>query len=232
MSRHYVLVDFENVQPASLGALKEGADHVKVFTGQHQSRVDIGLAAALQRLGTNAEYIQIVGSGKDALDFHIAFYIGKLAAEHPDATFTIVSKDTGFDPLRKHLETLGIKCNRVTTLPGASVRMPAAKQAAPAKKAAPAKQAAPAKTPAKVAKAPAKKAARKAAAPPPPPRLQEVIQRLHGMKKAKPGTVKTMSSWLAAFNPPFAAAEIPAMLQALQQAQVFQVEGTKIVHPA
>jgi hypothetical protein len=204
-----------------------------VFTGQHQSRVDIGLAAALQRLGTNAEYIQIVGSGKDALDFHIAFYIGKLAAEHPDATFTIVSKDTGFDPLRKHLEKLGIKCNRVTTLPGASVRMPAAKQAAPAKQAA-AKQAVPAKkAPAKVAKAaPAKKAAKKATAAPPPPRLQEVIQRLHGMKKAKPGTVKTLSSWLAAFNPPFAAAEIPAMLQALQQAQVFQVEGTKIVHPA
>lgn len=228
MPRHYVLVDFENVQPASLGALKADEDHVKVFAGQHQSRVDLGLAQALQPFGKNAEYIQIVGSGKDALDFHIAFYIGKLAAEHPDAHFTIVSKDTGFDPLRKHLETLGISCNRVTTLQGAGLKMPTAKQSAPVKHAAPAK---PAKAPAKVAKAPAKKAAKKAA-PAAPPRLQEVIQRLHGMKKALPRTVKTLRSWLASFNPSFAEAEIDALLKSLQQGGVLKIEATKIVYPA
>ena len=119
---HYILVDFENVQPASLGALKAGDAYIKVFAGQHQTRVDLGLAQALQPFGTHAEYIQITGSGKDALDFHIAFYIGRLAAEHPGATFTIVSRDTGFDPLVKHMAKLGIACKRVATTPAPTWR--------------------------------------------------------------------------------------------------------------
>ena len=51
MTRHYILVDFENVQPASLGALKAGDAWIKVFAGQHQTRVDLGLAQALQQRG-------------------------------------------------------------------------------------------------------------------------------------------------------------------------------------
>lgn len=220
MSRRYVLVDFENVQPSSLGALKAGDCHVMVFAGQHQTRVDLGLAQALQPFGTHAQYIQIVGSGKDALDFHIAFYIGKLAAEHPSSNFTIVSKDTGFDPLIKHLSKLGIACKRVATLPGASVKMPAAKDAS--------KDAS--KLVLKVAKrAPAKKATGKKVAA--PPRLQEVVERLAGMKHARPRTVKTFRSSLGSFNPPFVEAEIDAMLKALQARGVLVVEGTKIAYP-
>ena len=128
LNTNYVLIDFENVQPASLGALTAGEHHIKVFAGAQQSKVDLGLAKALQSFGAHAEYIQIVGTGKDALDFHIAFYIGKLSAEHPGASFTIVSRDTGFDPLVKHVATLGIACNRISALSGS-----AAKAAAPAK---------------------------------------------------------------------------------------------------
>ena len=45
-------------------------------------------------------------------DFHIAYYIGRLAAETPDAFFHVISKDTGFDPLIKHLKTQKILCQR------------------------------------------------------------------------------------------------------------------------
>ena len=47
-----------------------------------------------------------------ALDFHIAYYLGKLSAAHPDAYFHIVSKDKGFDPLIKHLKDQKIFCSR------------------------------------------------------------------------------------------------------------------------
>jgi hypothetical protein len=43
-----------------------------------------------------------------------------------------------------------------------------------------------------------------------------VIDRLAGSKKARPGTLKTLRSWLGNFKPPFADAELDAMLQALQ----------------
>ena len=58
----------------------------------------------MQSLGADAEYVRIEGNGPNALDFHIAFYIGNIAAKDPDCYFHIISKDTGFDPLIK--ETL------------------------------------------------------------------------------------------------------------------------------
>ena len=230
MANQYLLVDFENVQPDNLGALKPGEWRILVFLGQHQTRLELGLVQAVQAFGPNAQYIQITGNGKDALDFHIAFYIGRLSAQEPGARFVIVSKDTGFDPLVKHLDKLGIGCKRVGTIGGASFNLPATKQA-PVAKATKAVAKAVAKQPAKQpAKPPAKKAVAKKAAM--PPRFQEVVERLKGMKHAVPRTVKTLRSSLAAFNPPLEEAQIDAMLQALQTAGVLKVEGRKLVYPA
>jgi hypothetical protein len=70
------------------------------------------MARAIQTCGPDAEYIQIDGNGKNALDFHIAYYIGRLAGENPGANFYVISKDTGFDPLMKHLKARKILCQR------------------------------------------------------------------------------------------------------------------------
>jgi len=66
----------------------------------------------MQSLGQAAEYIQISGNGKNAADFHLAYYIGVLSANDPKATFHIISKDTGFDPLVSHLRSRKIKLYR------------------------------------------------------------------------------------------------------------------------
>lgn len=50
------------------------------------------------------------------MDFHIAFYIGRLAAEVPDTFFHVISKDKGFDPLIKHLKTQKIFAARSVTI--------------------------------------------------------------------------------------------------------------------
>lgn len=55
-------------------------------------------------MGEKAEYIKIDSNGSNALDFHIAFYIGQLAAQDPGAYFHIVSKATSLDPLVQHLK--------------------------------------------------------------------------------------------------------------------------------
>ena len=134
MKTNFVLVDFENVQPSNMGLLKGGPFRIKVFLGASQGKISLEMAQALQTFGDNAEYIQVVGSGKDALDFHIAYYIGRLSAEHPEASFSIISRDTGFDPLIKHLKARHIDCKRwasVAEIPG--VKAPAQPAAAPAK---------------------------------------------------------------------------------------------------
>jgi len=109
---NFVLVDFENVQPKNVSLLSGGPYKIKVFVGANQAKIPLEMARALQTWGPDAEYIQIEGSGKNALDFHIAYYIGRLAAETPDAYFHVISKDTGFDPLIKHLKAQKISCQR------------------------------------------------------------------------------------------------------------------------
>ena len=104
MKNNYILIDYENVQPKNLGILNGHPVKVLVFVGANQAKVPYDLASSLQALGNDAEYIKIGGNGSNALDFHIAFYIGQLAERDPDAYFHIISKDTGFDPLIKHLK--------------------------------------------------------------------------------------------------------------------------------
>jgi PIN domain len=78
--------------------------------------VPFELAAALQSLGERATYIKISGNGPNALDFHIAYWIGRLSVTDPTAYFHIVSKDTGFDPLVTHLKTQEVFAGRVKSI--------------------------------------------------------------------------------------------------------------------
>ena len=112
MRTNFVFVDFENLQPEDLPLLKDGPFKVKVFLGPNQGKVPIAIAAALQPLGSDAEYIKLESAGKNALDFHIAYYLGLLACQEPGAFFHIISGDTGFDPLIKHLKGNNIFAQR------------------------------------------------------------------------------------------------------------------------
>lgn len=112
MVTNYVLIDFENVHPSNLEFLMQHPFKVLVFVGANQTKIPFELASAMQSLGESGRYIKIAGSGKNALDFHIAYYIGELAAKDSGAYFHIISRDTGFDNLIKHLKTRGIKVQR------------------------------------------------------------------------------------------------------------------------
>jgi len=92
LSINYILIDFENVQPKELSDLNAEHFRIIVFAGASQ-KVPIPLAKALQPMGSRAEYIQISGNGPNALDFHIAFYIGWFAKQDKTAQFYIISKD-------------------------------------------------------------------------------------------------------------------------------------------
>jgi hypothetical protein len=112
LKNNYVLIDYENVQPKSLSVLDGHEFKVLVFVGANQAKIPFELASALQALGSNAKYIKTGGNGPNALDFHIAFYIGQLAEKDPSGYFHIISRDTGFDPLIKHLKERKIFAHR------------------------------------------------------------------------------------------------------------------------
>ncbi len=112
MPSNYVLIDFENVHPKNLELLTKHPFKVYVFVGENQLKIPFDLADSMQLLGKEARYIKITGNGQNALDFHIAYYIGLLATKEPDASFYIISKDKGFDPLVRHLKSQRIRIQR------------------------------------------------------------------------------------------------------------------------
>ena len=116
MRKNYVFIDYENVQPESIAGLEKGNFYVLLFLGANQSKINTSLVRTLQPLGTRVEYVTVSGSGKNALDFHIAYYIGERTAIEPDAYFHIVSKDSGFDPLIQHLKDRNILASRSSSV--------------------------------------------------------------------------------------------------------------------
>lgn len=104
MKTQVILVDFENVQPDLLPALNLEGTRVLVFIGPHQTKLPFAIVQAVQMLGERAQYVQVSKQGNDALDMHIAFYIGQLAAELKDAYFHVIAKDRDYDPLIAHLK--------------------------------------------------------------------------------------------------------------------------------
>ncbi|MDD5034879.1 MAG: PIN domain-containing protein [Methylococcaceae bacterium] len=116
MKTNYILIDYENVQVKSLALLKGGHFRVKVFLGPTNTKLPIELVLAMQELGERAEYIVLEAHGRNALDFHIAYYLGVLSASEPDGFFHVISKDTGFDPLLQHLKTRKILSYRSASI--------------------------------------------------------------------------------------------------------------------
>jgi hypothetical protein len=108
MTTHHLLVDFENVPVKSLAKLSGHADvRIKVFLGKNNNKLGTELVMAMQALGHRAEYVRLTSTGPNALDFHIACYLGRILTADAAARCTVISKDKGFDALIAHLVAEG-----------------------------------------------------------------------------------------------------------------------------
>lgn len=245
MSLPFYLIDYENIQPDSVGLLKPGTCRIKVFLGQNQSRLPLELLQALQPFGADVEYLRITGNGPNAVDFHIAFYIGRLSREYSEASFSIVSRDTGFDPLVRHLQGLKVACKRVATLPGiigmAATSTPVAVTAGKATAAKPAPPSCPTSKPTPkpaknvvvtvLAANGATPAAKVTGAAKASGRSNEVLARLKRLKAARPATVKTLQSSVRSwFKPAPDAKELASILQSLVDKKKITLTGSKVTY--
>ena len=111
----YLLVDFENVPRLDLGRMGKQT-RVYVFVGDQQQKIPFDLVESAQALGDSLEWCKISGQGRNALDFHIAFYLGELNQTAPkNVRFTVLSGDRGYDPLVAHLKQRGRACSRINS---------------------------------------------------------------------------------------------------------------------
>lgn len=127
MTLTHILVDFENVQPSALdiGLVPGDGVRLAIFRGPGQMKYSADVAEAWQPLGPNVTFIRCAKAGRNAVDMHIAFYLGELVAAQEragtgkDARFFVVSRDTDFDPLLMHIRTHGYEAARVSSIKAA-----------------------------------------------------------------------------------------------------------------
>ena len=127
MKTNRIFVDVENVGllPDQLSIIQGEAFHVHLFLNEQKKAIPIETWQVLQPLGNRVHLVQMHGTGPNALDFHIAFYLGEIASANPDDFFHIISKDKGFDPLVTHLKSRGIFCDRKDSIAEIPILQPA-----------------------------------------------------------------------------------------------------------
>jgi hypothetical protein len=110
-----LLVDFENVQQVELAKL-DNSYRVIIFVGADQKSVPFDLVTNAQKLGSRVEWQKITGNGSNALDFFVAFHLGRVfeTANRPECI--VLSKDKGFEPLLRFLNANGMKSRRINSL--------------------------------------------------------------------------------------------------------------------
>lgn len=115
MTKKLVLVDYENIQKIDLSILDESYRAI-VFVGAKQNPPKAAKKPTTAHRFTRVDFQKIEGTGKNALDFHIAFQLGRTIEVAPATECFVLSRDKGFDPLLSHLNKNGLKCKRINSL--------------------------------------------------------------------------------------------------------------------
>ncbi len=109
---NYVFVDFENVHSFDPSVIGTKAVSLTILIGAKQTKLDVALVEKLMEHAASVELIRLTSSGKNALDFTLSYYLGRKVLSDPTAYFHIVSKDKGYEPMMKHLQSRHIHVRR------------------------------------------------------------------------------------------------------------------------
>ena len=249
--RVHLLVDWENVQPKGdeLQALVPQGTHVWLFHGPRQT-VD----ASGHRQVYGAEQVTLVqrtGTGKNALDFQLTYYVGyisaNISARQSEGTFFVVSNDQGYEPMLAHARELGFDAQqRGFRRVQAPLAAPAVSEAPVVLKSAPVLQPEPPSAVNPAVEATVKTTA-KAVAPLPPPAkaapartqatradMQQLLAQLDGLAPPhrpvqKDALLVLLQSWLC--EPSARSARTSHALAQLQARKRVVVKGDAVSYP-
>lgn len=109
---NHVFVDFENVHQVDLSLIGAKSVGFTLMVGAKQTKLDSDLVEKLMAHSSSVQLVKLKSSGQNALDFALAYYLGRAVLADPTGYFHIVSKDGGFDPLIDHLRARHIQVHR------------------------------------------------------------------------------------------------------------------------
>ncbi len=112
--KRIILVDFENIQKLEFEHIDTTNTELLIFVGRSQNKIPFQLVEKAQLFGNKLKWIKIAGDGKNNLDFHLAFELGRLCETiEKDVELIVLSKDSGYDSLIKYINESGIKTGRI-----------------------------------------------------------------------------------------------------------------------
>ncbi len=109
---NHVLVDFENVHEVDLTLIGARSVSFTLMVGAKQTKLDSDLVEQLMTHASSVQLVKLKSNGRNALDFALAYYLGRAVLVDPTAYFHIISKDGGFEPLIEHLRARHIRVQR------------------------------------------------------------------------------------------------------------------------
>src|SRR5690348_12675700 len=109
---NHVFVDFENVHEIDLAVIGSKTVAFTLLVGARQTKLEVSLVEKLFEHAVSVRFVRLTSPGRDALDFTLAYYVGRAVAADPTGYFHIVSKDGGYDPLITHLRSRHISARR------------------------------------------------------------------------------------------------------------------------
>lgn len=109
---NYVFVDYENVPDVDLSMIGEKTVYLTLLLGVRQTKLGTDLVEKLMAYAASVQLVRLESAKKNALDFTLAYYLGRAMQADPNAYFHVISKDTGFDPLIEHLQKRQLRVKR------------------------------------------------------------------------------------------------------------------------
>jgi hypothetical protein len=215
---NHIFVDFENVHEVDQSIIGQMSVDVTILLGPHQKKLDADLVEKLLQHANSVHLVRLTDSGRNAVDFSLAYYVGRAAVLDPSGFFHIISGDTGYDPLINHLRNHHVRAHRHPDFDNLksllNPQVPAAASTPTIS---------PAPVPAKAIKIPKSSKAPKPVIPVAPPldeRASYVLEHLRSHSKNRPTRVKTLTSHLRTlFGNTITETEANSVIENLRQAE-------------
>ena len=110
-TQEWAFVDLENIGLLNRVSIQK-YDVVYVFVGANQT--EISLTPTSTDKFNDIKILKLKNISNNNLDFHLSYYLGKFDAQvKKDVKFTVISNDTGFDHLIKHIHETSRNCVRL-----------------------------------------------------------------------------------------------------------------------
>lgn len=109
---NHIFVDYENVHDVDHTIVGSKTVHLTLLLGPRNTKLDATVVEKLMQHAATVEMIRLTTSGRNALDFTLAYYLGRAVLADPRGCFHIVSKDKGYDALIEHLRSRHIFARR------------------------------------------------------------------------------------------------------------------------